>query len=252
MFLKFENKAIAVIGDIHGNFEVLHKLLKNVENCVVFIAGDCGFGFYDSQIFKIKKMIAKNFKDFLEKRNLYLIFIRGNHDNPEYFLNEDIRQDISTDRFILVPDYTYVEVDNTKILCVGGAVSVDRRFRKLNTDYWYGEEMADIKYYAEIKNIKIDVLITHAVDRNAIQCNLPSMPDWLRISYDVDKKLALDSEREHKICAELFDYYNPKIWYHGHYHIAHRVPIKDSIIIGLNINELAEIKLNSFYERENN
>jgi len=249
MFLKFENKAIAVIGDIHGTFEVLHTLLKNVENCVVFIAGDCGFGFSDTKVFKIKKMIAKNFDAFLEKRNLHLIFIRGNHDNPEYFLNEDIRKDISNDRFILVPDYTYVEVDTTKILCVGGAVSVDRRFRKLNTDYWYGEEMSNVKHYAEIKNMKIDVLITHAVDRDSIQCNLPPMPDWLKISYDVDKKLALDCDREHKICLELFDYYNPKLWYHGHYHITHRVPIKDSTIIGLNINEIAEIKLNSFYEK---
>lgn len=242
MILKFEDKAIGIVGDIHKDFGVLNRLLKKVENSVIFVIGDCGFGFSDTKIPKIKSMISKTFTAFLEKRNLYLIFFRGNHDNPEYFMNPEIRNTISTDRFILVPDYTIVSIDKINILCVGGAVSVDRRFRTTNSDYWYDEEMLDI---TNLENIRVDILLTHTVSKKLISPVLPPMQDWLKISFNVDKKLKIDSKREDMICNTLFEYYYPKLWYHGHYHISHRTPYDECIIIGVNINELVEVK---YYE----
>jgi predicted phosphodiesterase len=241
--LKFKDKAVGVIGDIHGSFQELFRLLKKVENSVIIIAGDCGVGFSDTKADKIKRFLSSSMTAFLEKRDIHLLLMRGNHDDPSYFNNELIRTDISTDRFILIPDYTYLEIGDINLLCIGGAVSVDRRFRKLDSSYWYDEEMIDMIKIPKMSMVGLDVLITHTMSREYISHKLPAMRDWLKISFQEDKKLALDCEREDLICKQLYEYYTPKLWYHGHYHLSHTTILEDTTIIGLNINELKEIKL---------
>lgn len=234
MKLKYENLSLGFIGDIHGDFQKLQQIIKPFENTVFIVVGDCGFGFPETKEDKIIKMLKSNFNTFLEKRNLYLLFIRGNHDDPSYFNNSKYR---FTNRFILIPDYTLVTVNNINILCVGGAVSVDRRFRKVNTGYWYGEEMLEL----ETVSIKVDILCTHTINREYLAYTLTT-PDWLKISFDVDKKLRLDCYRENGICQSLQAYYKPKYWIHGHYHISNRLKIGNTKIISLNCNELYEFR----------
>lgn len=235
MKYNYENLTLGFIGDIHGDFQKLQQLIKPFENTIFIIVGDCGFGFPDTKEDKIRKMINSNFNEFLEKRNLYLLFIRGNHDDPEMF-----KQNLFNERFRLISDYTIVSIDGVNILCVGGAVSVDRRFRKVNSSYWYDEEMLEPQFLDD----KIDILCTHTVNNQFINHMLPVMPDWLRISFDVDKKLKVDSDRENNICSRLWRYYNPKYWIHGHYHISGKINIPNTRIISLNCNELFEFNFN--------
>jgi len=239
MQTEFNDYALAVIGDIHGEFQSLLKILKPLTDTVVIVAGDCGMGFPDTRKDKISKMIERNFKDFLNKRNLYLFFIRGNHDYPPYFA-EPIRSEISTERFILLEDYTTLTVNGKTILCIGGAVSVDRRFRKLNTSYWYAEEMID---FNPEKYDEADVIVAHTINREYINYHLPPKADWLRISFKTDQKLSLDTEREDLICEKIMQHYRPAYWIHGHYHISAVTKLFDTKIVSLNINELYEIKI---------
>jgi UDP-2,3-diacylglucosamine pyrophosphatase LpxH len=233
MILKYNNLNLGFIGDIHGDFQRLQKIIKPFENTIFIIVGDCGFGFPDTKEDKIIKMLKSTFNAFLEKRNLYLLFIRGNHDNPEMFTGK-----LFSERFQLLPDYTLVTIDDTNILCVGGAVSVDRRFRKINTSYWYDEEMLPTKFC----DFKVNILCTHAMNKEYISHLLPIMPDWLRISFDVDKKLYQDCNREFTICNDLLKYYDPEYWIHGHYHVSGTINIANTRIISLNCNELYEYK----------
>ena len=140
-------------------------------------------------------MLKVMLNDFLEKRNLTLLFIRGNHDNPAMFTDE-----LFSNRFRLLPDYSAIIVDNTTVLCIGGAVSVDRRFRKTNKDYWLDEEM---DYYgAHIREFETcDIICAHTASRYWITHLLPPKPDWLKISFDVDKKLTVDCEKEEVISS---------------------------------------------------
>jgi hypothetical protein len=55
--------------------------------------------------------------------------IRGNHDDPYYFNNKVF----SYSNVELLEDYTILTVGNDNILCVGGAISIDRLYR-LETD----------------------------------------------------------------------------------------------------------------------
>lgn len=51
---------------------------------------------------------------------------RGNHDDPAYFQEERVHHE----RFRCIPDYSVIQACGHNILCVGGAVSIDRDYRK--------------------------------------------------------------------------------------------------------------------------
>ena len=55
-----------------------------------------------------------------------LILMRGNHDNPDYFENRLI----DYPRMKTIPDYCVIQFSGNNILCIGGAVSIDREYRE--------------------------------------------------------------------------------------------------------------------------
>ena len=61
----------------------------------------------------------------MNQANNWIVFVRGNHDNPAYFDGATFNYK----RFIAVPDYTILQACSHTILCVGGAISIDRIYR---------------------------------------------------------------------------------------------------------------------------
>lgn len=86
------------------------------------MAGDCGFGFEKKEYYE--QMVRRNTKR-MNQANNWIVFVRGNHDNPAYFDGTTFNYK----RFIAVPDYTILQACNHSILCVGGAISIDRIYR---------------------------------------------------------------------------------------------------------------------------
>lgn len=72
-------------------------------------------------------MVRRNAKR-MNQANNWIVFVRGNHDNPAYFDGAMF----NAKRFIAVPDYSILQACNHTILCVGGAISIDRIYRKIN------------------------------------------------------------------------------------------------------------------------
>lgn len=246
-----EAKYVAFIGDPHGDWQHLLNVTREYRDTCFIICGDCGFGFHDTKEPKIKSMIKKMHQPFLEKRNNWFVFLRGNHDDPLWFYDEELMRRINTDRFILVRDFTLVEVAGKRILCIGGAVSIDRRFRKTNSSYWMKEEVGFIlTTLSENVNelINIDILCTHTVPRNYVQNNMVRK-DWIRESFKVDKKLAQDCDREDRFMENMYKNFTPKVWFHGHYHFSADRMINDSCrLISLNEKELFQIKDKEYYD----
>jgi predicted phosphodiesterase len=110
-------KGIVVSGDIHGDFtQLVYKCCTQygMTDTLIIVAGDCGFGFskkgfYDS--------IYEKCRDKLNKANNWLVFIRGNHDNPAYFVKDVVRHK----RWMMIPDYSVIKACGHSILCVSGA-----------------------------------------------------------------------------------------------------------------------------------
>lgn len=80
-----EAKTIIVSGDIHGDFnQLVFKLCiqYKLTDTLLIVAGDCGFGFEKKEYYE--QMVRRNTKR-MNQANNWIVFVRGNHDNPAYF-----------------------------------------------------------------------------------------------------------------------------------------------------------------------
>jgi hypothetical protein len=105
---------------------IIKKSKKNnygiYSNSLFIIAGDCGLGFNKQKYYDD---IFEKFNKILSYNNTFIIFVRGNHDDPEYFDGKRI----NLSNIKAVPDYSVITAHDKNILCVGGAISLDRTWR---------------------------------------------------------------------------------------------------------------------------
>lgn len=211
MITSYITPSLLICGDIHGKFrstvvDSLEKTIKRlqIEDCIIFCVGDCGIGFCDT----IKKEYNQisDLNNFFKRRNITFLSIRGNHDNPFFW---DIAP-VDLSHFKLIPDYTVLNINGERFLCVGGAISIDRSNRIDGKSYWKNE----IFNLDRSKIVECDVIITH------------SAPPWIGpndksgISYwcETDKELWADCKKERKEHGELYKLSKCKKSYSGHFH----------------------------------
>lgn len=231
-----EAKNVVVCGDIHGDFNgVIGKLCLQyqLENTLLIVAGDCGFGFNEVGYYK---EVAKRHRKPLHDSNNWVVFVRGNHDNPAYFDGKAINHK----RFIAVPDYSIIQAAGLTILCVGGAISIDRQYRikawqqnkgrfpapsdqdPLEPNYYWENEspILDTEKLSVIgEKFKVDAVITHTAPSF---CELQSklgLASWCLN----DENLMDDVNVERAIMDQLYQYLkeaNHPIshWCYGHFH----------------------------------
>ena len=87
-------KQVLVSGDIHGDFKLLvHNLCirYGCTDTLLIVAGDCGFGFDKPGYYEI---VYNSVADRLRKANNWVVFVRGNHDDPSYFAGEIINHTV--------------------------------------------------------------------------------------------------------------------------------------------------------------
>ena len=169
----------------------------------------------------------------LLKANNWLVFVRGNHDNPAYF---DGKQ-VNYKRWKAVPDYSVLKACGHTILCVGGAISGDRSWRKqemygitvvIEDDrrleksyYWpneapfYDEEKLD----AINKACAIDVVVSHTAPSFCELISRQGIQNWLT----KDEDLLQDIKAERKVMDEILSFLKEKghpldYWFYGHFH----------------------------------
>lgn len=217
---------VVVCGDIHGDFETLvYKLCARYgfTHTLLIVAGDCGFGFEKPGRYEnIYGSVAKR----LAKADNWVVFVRGNHDDPSYFSEGRVAHS----RWRTVPDYTVVSACGHNILCVGGAVSIDRLDRQgwtvrsswKDVAYWWrGEEpvFSPEEIGAVPPDVRIDVVVSHSAPPFCEPTNKAGLREWLRR----DPALAADMERERLamglVHACLKEHAHPlEMWFYGHFH----------------------------------
>lgn len=241
---------ILLLGDIHGNFEYLkHKInTYKITDCSIIQVGDFGIGFTS---FENDKNILANLNDFLSNKNITLYAIRGNHDNPDFFRGDFIFSNLE-----LVPDYTVLQLDGRNILCIGGAISIDRkprivedmsaaRYGSARRKYWHDEKIV----YKEdfIKTVRnVDTLVTHTAMDFCLPNNKFGFGSLVEeFAYD-DKNLKTELTEERELMTKIWDELceNNKITNHfyGHFHRSHVERIVDCEHRLLNIDELFEFR----------
>ena len=245
-----EAKSIVICGDIHGEFNsLIYKLCIQYQltDTLLIVAGDCGFGFEKPGYYE--QMFNRN-SSRLSKSNNWIVMMRGNHDDPSYFSEEKI----SHHRFRTVPDYSVIQACGHNILCVGGAVSIDRTYRIDNdsrhsasgvASYWEDEKpMFDEKSLNNIgQRFKIDTVITHTSPSFCELISKSGLSEWA----ERDSTLLADCDNERRIMDHIFEYLKAnnhplEHWFYGHFHQSWSSCIDSVLFSMLDIMEFKELR----------
>lgn len=246
---------ILMLGDIHGNFEYLKILIKDkkISNCDIIQVGDFGVGF-TSEGNERDKLNSLN--KFLRLKNIMMYAIRGNHDDPSYFNGNYLLSNLH-----LIPDYTILDLTDNKleidveykILCIGGAVSIDRKPRLLenmsnarygntNKSYWYDEKVVfDEEKLNQITGI--NVVVTHTAPEWCVPDNRNGVGGLVERFAENDEPLKGELKEERELMSKMFNILqrnnNITDHFYGHYH-------RSDITYGACTHRV--LAINEFYE----
>ncbi len=150
---------ILLLGDIHGNAGILKKAAEIAAEAgatAVIQLGDFGL-FYDNE-----EWFRENIKD----SNVPIYFIDGNHDDCRKWIQYDSVHRVWDDRELYyIPRGTVMELDGRIIAAMGGASSIDKKYRLEQNMQWDPNE--DIseeeisRMLTNAKDKKIDMFLTH-------------------------------------------------------------------------------------------
>lgn len=242
-------KSLCVCGDIHGEFRQLIYNIKrlSIMDAVVVVAGDCGIGFEKPEYYnQLYNLISPT----LEKRNVRILLIRGNHDDPEYFDGIKINHPYMT----ALPDYSVIRFNGQSALCVGGGISVDRAPRKMNMwfnnakgnnncpIYWEDEQVVfNELILGEImgEGIQLNAVIAHTAPSFCFPTTKEGVAGWLMN----DSTLERDLDTERGTMDKLFEYLiqnnHPLAdWFYGHFHASATEYVHDVRFSLLDIQEI--------------
>ena len=233
-----DDSLLIFCGDIHGELKKLIWLIINkvvqpdIKEIAVVVAGDFGVGFGKPRAIEI---LYNSIKKKLEKYNISIYVVRGNHDNPEYF---DSKHDFPRLKFL--KDHKPIEILGKVIYPIGGANSTDKDWRidknieaeeyGSSKRWWWEGEVIE-KKYKDLPNI-VDIIVSHEAPLSFEPVIVREVEDenlWKDI---IDSRRYLDHVLLNVRC---------NWWIHGHYHKSSSGSYKDVKYRGLSIEELFEI-----------
>jgi len=219
------------------------KELAIYSNTLFIITGDSGIGCNEQKYYD--ELFAK-YNKVLEYNNSFVVFIRGNHDDPTYFDGERI----NLSNIKAIPDYSVIQIGNRNILCVGGAISIDRMWRMKQQDrinafgapnkkhlYWKNEApVFDKEAICEIaKEMKINCVVSHSAPSFINQdVNDDAIDNWIKD----DVTLSDDIKEERNTMDRVFECLRdnntkPAYWAYSHFDYLSIEKRSDTIFRGL-------------------
>ena len=204
---------IFITGDTHRLFSRFYPYTFN-EDDLVIILGDAGINYYLNQEDVI-------FKDILKRFNTNFFCIRGNHEERPENISSYKEVDMFGGKVYIEEKYPYLifakdgevyNIDNNKILVIGGAYSVDKNYRLENGLNWFSDEQLSKeemdKIFDKVKGQHFDIVLSHTCPHKyePTEVFLPYLDQLL-----VDKRMEYFLDKiEENITYDK--------WYCGHYH----------------------------------
>lgn len=193
------------IGDCHGKFNQYTKIIKEHKDTIQ--VGDMGVGF---RRFPHGDASSNPPHALMARQNAR--FIRGNHDNPS----------VARKHSQHIHDGT-VEND---MMFVGGAISIDRRYRTEGFDWWPDEQLTDDEFTAIMGVYSVaqpNCMVTH-------DCPIGIYP--MLHSHHIG-----DKARTSLALEKMWQIHKPKVWVFGHHHKS-----MDVVVDGTRFVCLAELE----------
>ena len=188
---------VIFIGDIHGNFHMLHRFRSLFRQPDLVI--QCGdFGYQHGET-----MTATPYP---------VHFCDGNHENfHDLFLNR--AGDPTPRAHEIIPNLfwqdrgsTLTLPDGRVVLFAGGAFSVDWPLRTEGLDLFSREELLSDEDFSRFPDCKVDIVVSHTMPSRLLPEFLGSMLQFETRDPSCD------------VLDKVFDRYRPKLWFFGHWH----------------------------------
>lgn len=172
---------VRIIGDIHGNYDDYLQLIKNQKYSIQL--GDFGFDYS-----VLDKINPANHR-----------IVPGNHDNYDK---------IGEYPHFLQHDYGFFELGGVEFFYIRGAHSIDRQYRVEGISWWPQEQISYKSGQTLLKNIlewRPKMILSH---------DCPSQ--FLKLIFK--EKYHQYPSMTHELLTQLFELWQPKYWFCGHYH----------------------------------
>jgi len=195
-----------VVGDLHGDWAQLNKLISRHRPNAVLQCGD--FGWYPKLHGSYEMYFAgqkqKRWDQYGIKNNdCTVLWCDGNHED-HWSLNKLKHLEVMNNVFYMPRGTVLPLADGRKALFVGGARSVDRYRRTLGVD-WFPEEEIDHSLLDKLPDEKIDIVISHTCPKSFFDVGV----DFYDFKGFEPSNYALEY---------VLEKYKPEQWYFGHFH----------------------------------
>ena len=240
--------------DISTSFnKACGKALDSTYNdSVIIVSGNCGIGnkskkYYEETFGKLDKVLGDN--------NCFLLFVRGNNDNPSIFNNKEI----DFEHIKAIPDYSVVSMKTFNCLCIGGSVSMDKEWKLAQEELYgkklYWEDEAPKHDEKELKEIleayNINCIITSTCPSFAYPgTNAFKKSKW----FYRDKKIVSEFSKERKIMDKIYEQImdsesKPYMWIYGRFKMSHTDKLNDIVFCSLSSYGMIQVnsQLNAFF-----
>lgn len=210
------NKFI-VAGDWHGNWPQAERVIRHAKETNVDTIVHVG----DFGIWSNDKPYLNRIQALLKQWDIQMYFIDGNHEDfPRLYakpLNEDGTRKVR-DNISHLPRGFRWEWDGISFLALGGAASIDKKFRREGISWWPEELITDEDVAKSIEGGKVDVMFTHdspesapnfIVDDAEGQANAMAHFGYPALANCVLNRMQLQ---------RVTDIVSPRLLFHGHYH----------------------------------
>jgi len=228
------NKPILLAGDWHGSISQAAKVIDHAAEHdveVIFHLGDFGIWYND-------KPYLNKLENRLRTHGITLYFVDGNHEDFKRLYAKPIGEDGTRrvrDNIFHLPRGLRFEINGISYLALGGAASIDRKFRVVDRSYWEEELITDEDVEKSIAGGKVDVMLCHDSPASAPNTVTDNVMGQMRAQLSFGPENLLLCAWNRNQLDRVVQAVKPDYLFHGHYHAPMRGVIESTgtQVIGL-------------------
>ncbi|MBK1790163.1 metallophosphoesterase [Persicirhabdus sediminis] len=237
--MKIENSNLYVCGDYHEQGRRLKIMLALLQpNSAVVFLGD-----YPAQFMSQ----FGDLNNLLIQYRLHAYLLRGNHDNPVFWRAEREHVNQRYSNLTLLAEVDSLQWRDVNILCVSGAISVDRTSKRTDVGFcWPNTEAVPADAVEQTHKLvgelgTFNIMLSHSSTIEGVPESCEDSSFVKRFLPD-DPNLMADLKSENQRLSETFITSGANCSIYGHYHRAFSNQVDSIEYQCLNICEVLELK----------
>lgn len=206
---------VLVVGDVHANWDFMRRALDRALELgaqELWQVGDFGYWPRTDQGHTFLRLTNQLSLDY----NIPIYFADGNHEDHDHLFQGTSPYPVISasgkvvfDHLFHVPRGVTLQREDKTIMFIGGAASVDRKWRIEGTSWFPQEVLQSEEIDRILASEPVDIVLAH------------DAPSWanLQLSSSLWPPEDIRLSEQHRFLMTTFcDKLQPTLWIHGHYH----------------------------------